>query len=530
MPPWAKSTSTNDTQRTQRTQPAHPTQRPGPSGDRQDGAEPAAPTAGQDAARADPAVRQQPTAQLKRRLGRLDLTTMGIGTMIGAGIFVTTGVAAAQKAGPAIVLSFALAGAVCVLVALCYGELAAMVPVSGSAYTYTRRTLGVAPAFLVGWNLVLEYVVAGAAVAIGWSGMLGASLDALFGVTLPHAISAAPSDGGVVNLPAVLAIAVIVLVLALDVSFTARVTKALVLVTTGVLVVVVVVGTPHLDSGNWAPFVPFGVHGIIGGAALAFFAFLGFDVVATSAEESLRPQRDVPFAIIVSILIATGLYMAVSAVLTGVAPYRSLDNAAPVATAFKALDVGWIGTFILVASVIALTKGLLMIMYGQTRLLFAMCRDRLLPPALARTSPSTGAPVRPAVTLGVLGALIAGFTPIDVVAELTNVGALFAFASVAVGVLVLRRTQPERARPFRTPLMPVVPLLALAGCILLAGTLAGLTWLRFAVWLAVGIALYAGYGRRRSAAEPAWADAVQPSPSPSKETAGSLTTAHQESR
>ncbi|MET9384210.1 amino acid permease [Streptomyces sp. NPDC002928] len=500
MPPWAKSTRTR----------------------KYSGGDPVPLPAGQqDAAGADPGKQPDPSAQLRRRLGRLDLTTMGIGTMVGAGIFVTTGVAAAEKAGPAIVVSFALAGVVCMLVALCYGELAAMVPVSGSAYTYTRSTLGVAPAFLVGWNLVLEYVVAGAAVAIGWSGMLGASLEALFGVTLPHAISAAPADGGIVNLPAVLAIALIVLVLALDVSFTARVTKALVLVTIGVLVVVVVIGAPHLDSANWAPFTPFGVHGIIGGAALAFFAFLGFDVVATSAEESLRPQRDVPFAIIVSILVATGLYMAVSAVLTGVAPYRSLDNAAPVATAFKALDVGWIGTFVLVASVFALAKGLLMIMYGQTRLLFAMCRDRMLPPALARTSRRTGAPVRSAVALGVLGAVIAGFTPIDVVAELTNVGALFAFAGVALGVLVLRRTQPERERPFRTPLMPVVPLLALGGCVLLACTLAGLTWLRFAIWLVVGIALYAGYGRRQRSAG---------SDSPPQDTAGRLTAAHQESR
>jgi APA family basic amino acid/polyamine antiporter len=433
---------------------------------------------------------------LRRRLGRLDLTAMGVGTMVGAGIFVTTGVAAAEKAGPAIVLSFALAGTVCVLVALCYGELAAMVPVSGSAYTYTRLTMGRLPAFLVGWNLLLEYVVAGSAVAIGWSGMLNATLDALFGVSLPHAISAGPADGGVVNLPAVLVIAVSVLVLAGEVGFTARVAKALVAVTIGVLVLVVAIGAPHVHTAHWTPYAPFGVHGVIGGAALAFFSFLGFDVVATSAEESRRPQRDLPVAIIVSILVATVLYMAVSAVLTGVAPYTSLDDAAPVAAAFKGLHVGWIGTVILAASVVALTKGLLMIMYGQTRLLFAMCRDRQLPPALARTSPRTGAPVRPALLLGVLGAVVAGLTPIDVVAELTNVGALFAFASVCAGVLVLRRTAPGRERPFRTPLMPVLPLLALAGCVLLACTLAGLTWLRFAVWLAAGLAAYAGYGRR----------------------------------
>ncbi|MDT0310142.1 amino acid permease [Streptomyces sp. DSM 44917] len=440
--------------------------------------------------------RRDETARLRRSLGRGDLTAMGVGTMVGAGIFVTTGIAAAQEAGPAIVLSFALAGAVCVLVALCYAELAAMVPVSGSAYTYTRHTLGPATGFLVGWTLLLEYVVAGAAVAIGWSGMLGAALDDLFGVALPRALTAGPTaEGGVVNLPAVLIVALTVLVLAGEVRFTARVTKALVALTVGVLVVVIAVGAPNVTADHWTPFAPFGLSGVIGGAALAFFAFLGFDVVATSAEESRDPRRDLPFAIIVSILVATGLYMAVSAVLTGVAPYPDLNNATPVATAFEAVDAGWIGSVVLIASVVALTKGLLMILYGQTRLLFAMCRDGLLPPSLARTAPRTGAPVRPAVLLGLLGALIAGFTSIEVVAELTNIGALFAFAAVCAGVLVLRRSEPGRERPFRTPLVPALPLAALGGCALLASTLAGLTWLRFAAWLAAGLALYAAYGR-----------------------------------
>lgn len=435
--------------------------------------------------------------ELKRSLGRLDLTTMGVGAIVGAGIFVTTGVAAATKAGPAIMISFVLAGVVCVLVALCYSELAAMVPVSGSAYTYTYATLGETPAFLVGWNLILELVVAGSAVAIGWSGLLSATLESLFGVTLPKAISASPSDGGMINLPAMLIIGVVVAVLVGEVRLTARVTKALVALTVAVLVLIVAIGAPHINTANWSNFAPFGAGGVVGGAAIAFFAFLGFDIVATSAEESRNPRRDLPFAIIGSVIVATVLYIAVSAVLTGVSPYATLNNDAPVATAFKALHVGWIGGLILAASVVALTKGLLMIFYGQTRLVFAMCRDRLLPSGLAKTG-RRGTPVRVAVALGTVGALIAGFVPIDIVAELVNVGALFAFALVSLGVLVLRRVEPDRERPFRTPLMPVVPVLAFAGCVVLASTLEGLTWIRFAVWLVAGIAVYLLYGRRHS--------------------------------
>ncbi|MEU1994345.1 amino acid permease [Nocardia gamkensis] len=439
---------------------------------------------------------------LARRLGRLDLTAMGVGTIVGAGIFVITGVAAAEKAGPAIVLSFVLAGAVCALVALCYSELAAMVPVSGSAYTYTYATLGEAPAFLVGWNLLLEFVIAGAAVAIGWSGTTVSALESLFGITIPHALVSGPAEGGVVNLPAVLIVAAVVAVLVGEVTFTARITKALVGVTIGVLVLVVAVGAPHAGVDNWTPFAPFGVGGIIGGAAIAFFAFLGFDVVAASAEEARNPRRDVPFAIIGTVLIATVLYALVSAVLTGMVPFATLNNGAPIATAFGAVRIGWIGDVIVIASIIALTKGLLLIVYAQVRLMFAMCRDRLLPYRLAATG-KRSTPVRLTLLLGVLGAVIAGLLPIDIVVELVNIGALSAFAVVCVGVLVLRRAEPERERPFRTPLVPVVPLLALFGCVLLATTLEALTWVRFGVWVLVGIAVYLGYGRKRSTlAEP----------------------------
>ncbi|WP_406276059.1 amino acid permease [Nocardia sp. NBC_00881] len=434
---------------------------------------------------------------LARRLGRLDLTAMGVGAIVGAGIFVITGVAAAEKAGPAIMLSFALAGTVCVLVALCYCELAAMVPVSGSAYAYTYATLGEGPAFLVGWNLLLEYVIAGAAVAIGWSGTTVSALDSLFGITIPKALAGGPAEGGVVNLPAVLIIAAIVAVLVGEVTLTARITKALVGVTIGVLVLVVAVGAPHIDVGNWTPFAPFGLGGVIGGAAIAFFAFLGFDVVATSAEEAREPRRDVPFAIISTVLIATLLYGLVSAVLTGMVPFASLNNGAPIATAFGALQIGWIGDVIVIASIIALTKGLLLIVYAQARLMFAMCRDRLLPYGLAATG-KRSTPARLTLLLGGLGAVIAGLLPIDIVVELVNIGALSAFAVVCVGVLVLRRVEPDRERPFRTPLVPLVPVLALIGCVLLATTLDVLTWVRFAVWVLVGSAVYFGYGRERS--------------------------------
>ncbi|MGZ8177753.1 amino acid permease [Williamsia sp. SKLECPSW1] len=436
---------------------------------------------------------------LHRRLGRLDLVAMGVGAIVGAGIFVTTGVAAATKAGPAIMLSFVLAGVICVLVALCYSELASMTPQSGSAYTYTRHSMGEGPGFMVGWNLLLELVVAGSAVAIGWSGLFTATLKSLFGVTLPTAITAGPSAGGVINVPAVAVIAVIVGILVLDVRMTAAVVKTLVVVTIGVLVLVVVIGAPHITTGHWTPFAPFGVNGVAGGAALAFFAYLGFDIVATSAEETKRPGRDMPWGIIGSVVVATVLYVAVSAVLTGVAPYTSLDNEAPVATALEAVGAGWIGDVILVASVIALTKGLLMLFYGQTRLVFAMCRDGMLPRGLSATS-SRGAPRRLGILLGVVGAVIAGLLPIDTVAELVNIGALFAFAAVALGVMVLRHRAPDTPRSFRVPLMPVVPVLAIAGCVWLLTTLDGLTWARFAVWSAVGLTVFFAWSRRHAPA------------------------------
>ncbi|WP_280266490.1 amino acid permease [Nocardia wallacei] len=437
------------------------------------------------------------TGTLARSLGRGDLIAMGVGTIVGAGIFVTTGVAAATKAGPAIMLSFLLAGAICVLVALCYSELASMTPESGSAYTYTSATMGEAPAFLVGWNLLLEYAVAAAAVAIGWSGLFTAALDSLFGVALPQAITTGPSDGGVVNLPAVLIVAALVSVLVFEVKVAAAVVKALVALTIGVLVLVVAVGAPHIDTGHWTPFTPFGVNGIAAGAALAFFAYLGFDIVATSAEETRDPRRDLPWGIIGSVVVATVLYIAVSAVLTGVAPYPTLDNAAPVATALAAVGAGWIGKVILVASVVALTKGLLMLFYGQTRLVFAMSRDGLVPKALCRTS-SRHVPVRLSLVVGTVVAVVAGLLPIGTVAELVNIGALFAFVIVALGVMLLRRTDPDRPRPFRVPLMPLIPLAAIAGCVWLATTFEALTWVRFLIWTAAGATLYLTYGRRHS--------------------------------
>ncbi|MET8429941.1 amino acid permease [Nocardia sp. NPDC004860] len=466
---------------------------------------------------------------LTRSLGRVDLIAMGVGTIVGAGIFVTTGIAAATKAGPAIVLSFVLAGAICALVALCYSELASMTPLSGSAYTYTRGTLGEVPAFLVGWNLLLEYAVAASAIAIGWSGLFGAALDSLFGVTLPKAISAGPSDGGVINLPAVLIVAALIGVLVLEVGLTAVVVKTLVALTIGVLVLVIAVGAPHLHPGNWSPFLPFGVHGIAAGAALAFFAYLGFDVVATSAEETRDPRRDLPWGIIGSVVVATALYVAVSAVLTGVAPYSTLGNAAPVATALAAVGAGWIGKVILVASVVALTKGLLMVCYGPTRLVFAMSRDGMVPKALCRTG-SRGTPVRLSLLLGTVVAAVAGLLPIGTVAELVNIGALFAFVIVAVGVLVLRRTAPGRPRPFRVPFLPVVAVCAIAGCVWLATTFEALTWLRFVIWSAAGVALYLFYGRSHASAvhgptatalDPPRVPDPSPAPDPTPATADS---------
>jgi APA family basic amino acid/polyamine antiporter len=439
------------------------------------------------------------THKLRRNLGTLDVVIVGVGAMIGAGIFVLTGQAAATEAGPAITLSYAIAGTVCAFAALCYAELAAMVPAAGSAYTYTFATLGQLIAFVIGWDLVLEFTIGAAAVAVGFAGYLNALLDQVADVTLPAAITAPPGEGGSVN---VFGIAIVLLVGALlirGIGMTAKATMAFVAATLAVLAVVLVAGAGSVATGNWDPYFPFGFAGVIGGAALVFFAYIGFDIVATTAEESKNPRRSMPIGILASLAIVTLLYVAVAAVLTGMAPFRQLNSDAPIADAFKGLGRDWVAAIVYVGALAATLKTVMLLMLGQSRVAFAMCRDRLLPERLGRTHARYGTPHKITLITMVVVAALAGFVPLSTLAELVNIGTLFAFMLVAAGVLYLRSAEPERERPFRTPLSPAVPVLAIGGCLYLAVTLPGDTWLRFGVWMVLGLVVYVLYARHMSA-------------------------------
>jgi len=437
-------------------------------------------------------------SRLKKELGALDIVVLGIGVIIGAGIFVLTGVAAATEAGPAIALSFVFAAVVCAFAALCYAEFASMVPVAGSAYTYSYVTLGQFIAFIIGWDLFLEFTVGAAAVAIGWSGQLNATLDQIFGVTLPEAITAPPAEGGVVNLLGMLLVLALTYLLVRGIRISAKANIVMVIVTIAVLLLIIAVGATEVSTSNWDPFFPFGLGGIIGGAALVFFAFIGFDIVATTAEEARNPQRDMPRGILGSLAITTLLYIAVALVMTGMLVYTELNTAAPVADAFEAADRPWASGFIFAGALVALTNTVLILMLGQSRVTFAMARDRLLPGALARTHPRYGTPSRITILIGVLVAILAGVTPIATAAELVNIGTLFAFMLVSAGVLLLRRSEPERPRPFRTPGVPLVPILAIILSAVLIVTLEPLTWLRFLVWMIIGLVVYFFYSRKAS--------------------------------
>ena len=436
---------------------------------------------------------------LKRDLTALDVTVLGIGVIIGAGIFVLTGNAAATEAGPGIVLSFVLAGVVCALAALCYAELAAMVPVAGSAYTFSYATLGELVAFVIGWDLALEFIVGASAVAVGWSAYLNSTLEQIFGVTLPASISGPPAaEGGVINLPAIAIVVAVAYLLVRGIRITAKANTAITAFIIGVLLIVIVVGGSEVESTNWTPFLPFGWDGIVGGAAVVFFAYIGFDIVATTAEETRNPQRDMPIGILASLAVVTVLYFLVAGVVTGMLPYDELGGAAPLADAFDAVDRPWAASIVYAGALVALTNTVLILILGQSRVGFAMARDRLFPPAHARTHPRYGTPARLTIIIAVCVSILAGLTTIDTLADLVNIGTLFAFVLVAIGVILLRRADPDRTRPFRTPLVPWLPIASVALSIWLMVTLDTATWIRFLGWMVVGFFVYGFYSRRRS--------------------------------
>jgi APA family basic amino acid/polyamine antiporter len=438
-------------------------------------------------------------SELKRVIGVLDLTALGVGAIVGTGIFVVIG-EAASDAGPAVVVAFALAAVSCLFSALAYAELASTIPVSGSAYTYTYATLGEIVAFVIGWALLLEWGLAAAVVCVGWGQYFNDLLGSGAGVTLPDAIVRAPGEGGVVNVPAVLLVIAVTTLLIIGVKESVRVNTAMVFVTVGVLALFVGLGATAFNADNFSPFATEGVGGTVSAAALIFVAYIGFDAVATSGEESKRPGRDLPIATVASLAIATLLYTAVALVATGGLPVRELGGAdAPLAAVLRdGAGYSWGATIISAGAVIAISSGVLTVLYAQTRILFAMCRDGLLPQGFARVWQRTRTPALVTAALGSLIAAVAAVIPLGHLVELVNIGTLFAFLVVNIAIIVLRRTRPDLPRSFRVPLVPWFPLIGAATCVYLMSTLAAVTWIGFAVWFVVGIAVYAAYGHSHS--------------------------------
>jgi APA family basic amino acid/polyamine antiporter len=442
--------------------------------------------------------------KLQRSLGSFDLVMLGIGCIIGMGIFVLTGVGAAKYAGPGIVLSFVLSGIACIFAALIYAELAAMVPVSGSAYTYTYAVLGEAAAWIVGWNLVLEYAVAAGAVASGWSGYVVGIFEAA-GMPLNYNLTHVPNwlgepdkIGGIVNLPAILVTLFVTVMLVIGTGKSAKFNVALVIVKLCTLTLFLVLAVPNINIQNWEPFLPYGWGGVASGAAIIFFAYIGFDAVSTSAEECKNPNRDLPIGLIGSLLICTVLYILVSGTLTGIVSYKELDNAEPLAYALRTIGYGFGSVLVAVGAIAGLSTVLLVLIYGQTRIFFSMSRDKLLPEKFAAVHPKFGTPYIMTIFTGVVVALVAGFAPLHIIAELSNIGTLSAFVVVAVGVMVLRKAQPDRKRPFICPAINFVGWGAIISCSYLMISLPATTWVRFGIWTIVGITIYAMYGYRKS--------------------------------
>lgn len=436
---------------------------------------------------------------LKKVIGPLELIFFGVGAIIGTGIFVITGIAAAKYAGPGLVFSFLIAGSACVFAALCYAEFATIVPVAGSAYTYSYASLGELWAWIIGWDLILEYSVSIAVVAVGWSGYM-ASFLAGAGFPLPPAFTNPPGvQGGILNVPAILVIGLITLLLVSGVKESARVNSVIVAVKIAVVLAFIALGVGYVDPSNWNPFLPFGWMGVITGASIVFFAYIGFDAVSTAAEEVRNPDRDLPTGILGSLVICTILYIAVAVVLTGIVPYFSLaETTAPVAFALQQIGIPWGAELISAGAVLGITSVMLVLLYGQSRIFFAMSRDGLLPRSFSTVHPTMRTPVRATLLVGVATAILASLLPLQSMAELVNIGTLAAFIVVAAGVIVLRKYHPELPRPFRVPLVPLLPVLCIIFCAGLILALPTITHLRFVVWLFIGLAIYIVYGKKHS--------------------------------
>lgn len=467
--------------------------------------------------------------RLRRVLGPVQLTSLGVGAIIGTGIFVLTGQAAHDKTGPALMLSFCASGIACIFAALCYSEFASMVPVAGSAYTYAYATLGELLAWIIGWDLVLEYAVGSATVAHGWSAHFQEFID-VFGWKIPHKLSTAPFDynpqlgrlvstGTLFDLPAIIIAALITIILVIGIKESASVNATMVIVKLAIVLFVIIVGVQYINPQNWHPFAPYGFTGIsffgktlfgktdaggeplgvLAGAAIIFFAYIGFDSVSTHAEEARKPQRDVPIGIITSLILCTVLYIAVSAILTGMVPYNKIDINAPVVDAFRQAGLPWAQYLVALGALTGITSVLLVMMLSQPRVLLAMARDGLLPESFfGAVHARFRTPWKGTILTGIFVGTLAGFLPLRILAQLVNIGTLLAFVIVCAAVLIMRRTHPDAERPFRAPFVPLVPILGMLTCLVLMFSLPPENWLRLVVWLLIGFIIYFGYGRRHS--------------------------------
>ena len=437
--------------------------------------------------------------RLHRSLNAFDLTVLGVGAIIGVGIFVLTGTASARFAGPGIILSLVISASACFFTAFCYAEFASLIPVAGSAYNYAYATMGEMIAWIIGWDLILEYIVASIAVAIGWSGYFVNIMKAL-GITIPVWCSSAPGTvpGAVFNLPAMLVVLFLTAILIIGMKESARFISIIVFVKLLAVVVFIAVGLFNIEPANWTPFLPFGFKGVMTAAAIIFFAYIGFDAISTVAEETKNPQRNMPIGIILSLIICTVLYILVAAVLTGMVSYKELNHPAPVAHALNMVGFKWGSALVSVGAVAGITSVLLVMLMGQPRIFFSMSRDGLLWPWIAKIHPRFKTPYIAQLLTGFAVALFAGFLDIGTAAELCNIGTLFAFCIVCGGVAILRRTHPEMKRGFRCPLVPLIPLLGISFCASLMLSLPQITWIRFAVWLIAGLFIYFFYGIKHS--------------------------------
>jgi len=478
---------------------------------------------------------------LKKTLTGLNLTTLGIGAIIGAGIFVLTGQAAAQYAGPAIVISFIISGIACAFAGLCYAEFASMIPISGSAYTYSYATLGEFLAWIIGWDLILEYLFAASTVSVGWSGYVVSFLKD-FGIFIPTALTAAtgsvlievpnigwqeltknlstsllaqgvnvdalPHVTAIINLPAMFIIAALTALLIIGIRESANFNNIMVIVKVAVIILFIAIGIAFVQAGNWHPFIPkntgewghFGWSGILRGAGVIFFAYIGFDAVSTAAQEAKNPQRDMPIGILGSLSVSTVLYILVAIVLTGIVSYTTLNVSDPVAVGVDAMGKGmfWLRPIVKIAAIAGLSSVILVMLLGQPRIFYAMSKDGLLPPVFSKVHPRFKTPYVSTILTGLVAIVLAGVLPISILGELVSIGTLLAFAIVCVSIIVLRKTRPDLERPFRTPWVPLIPILGALICFIQMAALPMDTWARLIIWMAIGFVIYFAYGIRHS--------------------------------